>query len=101
MHSNDGPSSYEAHRSRSYPENHRETAVEDTVLTKRLQVERKSFVLSLKENPRGRFLRITEDVKGRRANIIIPDSGLKAFSELVAAMAAACAGPDSGERSSD
>jgi len=32
---------------------------------------RKTFVLTLKENPRGKILRITEDVGGRRDTIII------------------------------
>ena len=35
------------------------------------------FVLSLKENPRGRFLRITEDVGGRRDHVILPATGLE------------------------
>jgi len=39
--------------------------------TEKIQIERKTFVFTLKENPRGRFLRITEDVGGRRDNIII------------------------------
>ncbi|MFT4687969.1 MAG: hypothetical protein ACJASX_003846 [Limisphaerales bacterium] len=51
-----------------------------------IQVERKTFILTLKENPRGRFLRVTEDVNGRRDNIIIPTTGLEDFSNLVAAM---------------
>ena len=34
---------------------------EDTLKTEKIQIERKTFVFSLKENPRGRFLRITED----------------------------------------
>lgn len=50
--------------------------MDDTILSERIQVERKQFFLDLKENPRGRFLRITEDVKGRRDTIIIPATGL-------------------------
>ena len=41
-----------------------------------VQVERKMFTFELRENPRGRFLRITEDVGGRRDTIIIPSTGL-------------------------
>jgi hypothetical protein len=52
---------------------------EDTLRTGKLQVERKTFVFTLKENPRGRFLRITEDVGGRRDHIIVPTSGLADF----------------------
>jgi len=50
---------------------------EETIRTEKFQVERKVFVLSLKENPRGRFLRITEDVGGRRDHVIIHASGLE------------------------
>jgi hypothetical protein len=56
---------------------------EDTLKSLELQVERKNFVLSLKENPRGRFLRITEDVGGRRDTIIIPSTGLADFKKLL------------------
>jgi len=40
----------------------------------------------LKENPRGRFLRITEDVGGRRDIIIIPSTGLEEFQKLLEEM---------------
>lgn len=56
---------------------------EDTLRTEKIQIERKTFILTLKENPRGRFLRITEDVNGRRDNIIIPSTGLQDFKRLV------------------
>ena len=46
-----------------------------------LQVERKRFTFALKENLRGRFLRVTEDVGGRRDTIIIPATGLEEFRE--------------------
>jgi len=48
-----------------------------------IQIERKIFVLTLKENPRGRFLRITEDVGGRRDSIIVPATGLEDFKKLL------------------
>ena len=44
-------------------------------------------MFALKENPRGRFLRITEDVGGRRDTIIIPATGLEEFMKLVDTMA--------------
>lgn len=56
---------------------------EDTLKSAEVQIERKNFVLTLKENPRGRFLRITEDVGGRRDTIIIPSTGLAEFQKLV------------------
>lgn len=54
---------------------------EDTLETLKIQVERKTFIFTLKENPRGRFLRITEDVNGRRDSIIIPATGLEEFRD--------------------
>ncbi len=56
---------------------------EEGLKTERLQIERKAFVFSLKENPRGRFLRITEDVGGRRDSIIIPAPGLEDFKRVI------------------
>lgn len=56
---------------------------EDTIRSEKIQIERKTFVLSIKENPRGRFLRITEDVGGRRDTIIIPAPGLEDFKNLL------------------
>ncbi|HEX4349698.1 MAG TPA: RNA-binding protein [Verrucomicrobiae bacterium] len=61
----------------------RPQVVEDTLKSGEIQIERKNFVFTLKENPRGRFLRITEDVGGRRDTIIIPSTGLAEFKKLV------------------
>lgn len=52
-------------------------------MSERIQVERKQFFFDLKENPRGRFLRITEDVGGRRDSIILPSTGLEQFLDMV------------------
>ncbi len=62
---------------------------EETIRSEKIQIERKTFVFALKENPRGRFLRITEDVGGRRDTIIIPAPGLEEFKKLVDEMARA------------
>src|SRR5947209_20081605 len=56
---------------------------EETLKSDKVQIERKTFLFSLKENPRGRFLRITEDVGGRRDTIIIPAPGLEEFKNLL------------------
>jgi hypothetical protein len=61
----------------------RPPANEETLRTGQVQIERKTFIFTLKENPRGRFLRITEDVGGRRDNIIVPAPGLEQFKKLV------------------
>ena len=60
--------------------------VEETLRTDKVQIERKTFVFTLKENPRGRFLRITEDVNGRRDAIIIPATGLEEFKKMLEEM---------------
>jgi hypothetical protein len=50
----------------------------DAVLkSENLAIERKTFIFDLRENPRGRFLRITEDANGRRDAIVIPATGLE------------------------
>ena len=56
---------------------------EETLKTDSIQIERKRFQLTLKQNARGRFLRITEDVNGRRDSIIIPATGLTDFKRLL------------------
>ena len=57
--------------------------VEETIKSDKVQIERKTFIFTLKENPRGRFLKITEDVNGRRDTIIIPTTGLEDFRKLL------------------
>ena len=66
---------------------HKPAVVEDTLRSDKVQIERKTFLFTLKENPRGRFLRITEDVNGRRDTIIIPATGLEDFRKIVEEMA--------------
>ena len=56
---------------------------EETIRTDKIQIERKTFIIALKENPRGRFLRITEDVNGRRDTIILPATGLSDFKRVI------------------
>lgn len=45
--------------------------------------ERKIFFLDLKENDRGRFIKITEDVRGRRDTIMLPMEQAEEFSEAL------------------
>ncbi len=54
------------------------------IASEKLYSDRKAFYLDLKENDRGRFLKVTEDVKGRRNTIIIPAGALKDFTEALA-----------------
>ncbi len=48
-----------------------------------VRVERKNFSFELRENERGRFLRVTEDVGGWRDTIIIPASGLHSIRAIL------------------
>lgn len=48
-----------------------------------IKVERKHFTFDLRENPRGKFLRIIEEVNGRRDAIIIPLTGLEEFRDAL------------------
>ncbi len=48
-----------------------------------VQIERKYLSFNLKENQRGRFIRITEDVGGRRDAVVIPASGLEAVRDIL------------------
>ena len=79
MISNERPSSYGNPTS----EQPRSSAGENTLKTEKIHIERKTFIFSLRENSRGRFLRITEDVGGRRDTIIVPAPGLEEFRKTV------------------
>lgn len=79
MISNDRPSPF-GHRQYGSP---KPAVNEETIRSEKVQIERKTFLFALKENPRGRFLRITEDVGGRRDTIIIPAPGLDDFKKLL------------------
>lgn len=56
---------------------------DDVLVSKMVQIERKTFYLTLRENARGRFLRITEDVNGRRDSVILPSTGLLDFRNAI------------------
>lgn len=53
------------------------------IASEKLAIERKIFFLDLKENQRGRFLKITEDVGGRRDTILLPASAFTDFLEAL------------------
>ena len=56
---------------------------DDPLASEKIQVDRKVFFLDLKENQRGRFLKITEDVSGRRDTIMLPASGFRDFVDAL------------------
>jgi len=90
MISNDRPSPF---GNRQYGASKPPPPNEDTLKSEKIQIERKTFLFALKENPRGRFLRITEDVGGRRDTIIIPAPGLEEFKRILDEMVKAAAEP--------
>lgn len=52
--------------------------VQEEILNQKfIQVERKVFAIALKENVRGRFLRITEEANDKHTTVIFPASGLE------------------------
>jgi hypothetical protein len=55
----------------------------DPIASEKVMIERKIFFLDLKENQRGRFLKITEDVGGRRDTIMLPAPAFRDFLEAL------------------
>lgn len=86
MMSNERPSPYGYRPAEGQASPPRSAVNEETLKTDKIQIERKYFIFTLKENPRGRFLRITEDVNGRRDTIIIPAPGLSEFKRVLEEM---------------
>lgn len=56
------------------------------ILSKEIKIERKKFQLELKENKRGKFLRITEDGRGHRNMVIFPSTGLNILQDVLNGM---------------
>jgi hypothetical protein len=55
----------------------------EPIASEKINFERKVFFLDLKENQRGRFMKITEDVGGRRDTIMLPAGAFKEFLEAI------------------
>ena len=51
--------------------------------TEKVLSDRKIFFMDLKENDRGRFVKITEDVRGRRDTIMLPAEALIDFLDAL------------------
>ena len=49
--------------------------MDNIIEANQVQIERKHFHVELRENDRGKFLRITEEAHGRRNTIIVPSTG--------------------------
>src|SRR6185436_20203973 len=53
------------------------------LMTEKIVTDRKQFFLYLKENARGRVVKITEDVRGRRDTIMVPLEVLQEFHDAI------------------
>ena len=61
---------------------HHQKRDEVELRSEELRIEQKRFYFNLRENSRGRFLKIAE-VSGGRSTIIIPISGWEEFRDLL------------------
>lgn len=55
----------------------------EPIASEKVTIDRKIFFLDLKENQRGRFMKITEDVGGRRDTVMLPAAAFKEFLEAL------------------
>jgi len=53
------------------------------IASEKIAIDRKSFFLDLKENARGRFLKLTEEMGGRRDTIMLPREAFAEFAEAL------------------
>ncbi len=60
-----------------------ERPINEPLASEKIAVDRKIFFLDLKENSRGRFLKITEDVNGRRDTIMLPVAAFRDFADAL------------------
>ncbi len=57
--------------------------MDNIIEARELQIERKYFYVELRENQRGKFLRIIEEAHGRRNSIIVPSTGVAEFTAAI------------------
>ena len=67
----------------SYSSAYRQYSHDQSLEVRELQIERKFFTAQIRENERGKFLRLTEEAQGRRNTVIVPASGFKDFAHLI------------------
>jgi hypothetical protein len=60
-----------------------QTQTNQNLASETFTIDRKKFFLDLKENARGRVLKITEDVNGRRDTIMLPAEAFTDFLEAL------------------
>ena len=59
---------------------------ENLLYGNQIVIERKELTITLRENPKGRFIRIVERGGNHQASIIIPSTGFKDFQKVLADM---------------
>ena len=59
---------------------------ESALHTRSLNIENKRFYFDLKENDKGKFLKVSEIVGSNKDTIIIPYSGLLGVKEIISEM---------------
>ena len=55
----------------------------ENLISKETVIERKKFYFDLRENHRGKYLRVTEKRFNKKNRIIIPVTGLDEFAEIL------------------
>jgi hypothetical protein len=74
---------------------------DEPLYTEKIFADRKIFFVDLKSNDRGKFLKITEDVRGRRDTIMVPAETLDEFIDALQNVADFLAKEDGGARDDD
>lgn len=54
-----------------------------TIYSEKLHIENKTLFIDFKENEGGKFLQIAELSNDKRSTVIIPDSGIMEFIDVV------------------
>jgi hypothetical protein len=67
----------------SYSSPYRHHSNNQALESREIQVEHKFFTAQIRENERGKFLRLTEEAQGRRNTVIVPSSGFADFANLI------------------
>jgi hypothetical protein len=70
---------------------------QEVLHTEKILADRKIFFLDLKENSRGRVVKITEDVSGNRDTIMVPAEILGDFIEALQDIKETADSGDAGE----
>ncbi len=70
---------------------------QETLHTEKILADRKIFFLDLKENRRGKVVKITEDVSGNRDTIMVPAEILGDFIDALSDIRDTAEGDGSGE----